>query len=525
MSLKHVNVVVIGSGAGGGVVAKELSEAGLDVVLLERGRWITPDQDRKDDLRNQRTTVLGTSYGPDETKEPRVFVIPGWPGADRLAGDGNYNNNAACVGGGTVSYGAMAWRFMAKDFRMKSIYGAPAGSTLDDWPISYADLEPFYEKAEWEIGVSGDIEPDPFKAPRRRPLPMPPLPGIAETPDARSRPPKRLGLASVPHPDAAEHGSLQRSRPGCMHCRWCCGFACAMRRQERHAKHRHPHRPRVTGNCELRTRCIVAEIVVDDRGARAGGGIFRRRRPSADTRPPISWSSPAAPSNPRASCSIPAARCFPTASATAIDWVGRNLQGHAYTGAFGLFEHDIYDDLGPGADIAIMRFQPRQSRASPAGCMLANEFMPPAVQVADMRPPGTPRWGKAHKDFMRDMVPAQHASHGPVAGNAGVRSPRAGRIPMVKDHWGIPWPGSPASIIRTTSSSGSIASDKAEQWLKEAGAIQTHAPPEGRSRGSAADSIRPAPAAWATTPRPPWWTSTASSTTSTTSSSPTPACT
>ena len=61
MSLKHVNVVVIGSGAGGGVVAKELAEAGLDVVLLERGRWITPDQDRKDDLRNQRTTVLGPS--------------------------------------------------------------------------------------------------------------------------------------------------------------------------------------------------------------------------------------------------------------------------------------------------------------------------------------------------------------------------------------------------------------------------------------------------------------------------------
>ena len=181
MSFKHVNVVVIGSGAGGGVVAKELSEDGLDVVLLERGRWVTPDQERKDDLRNQRTTVLGPSCGPDEEKEPRVFVDP--DGREQIVwpADGAYNNNAACVGGGTVSYGAMAWRYMAQDFRMKSIYGVPAGSTLDDWPITYDDLEPFYEKAEIEIGVSGDVEPNPFKAPRRRPLPMPPLPDSHET--------------------------------------------------------------------------------------------------------------------------------------------------------------------------------------------------------------------------------------------------------------------------------------------------------------------------------------------------------
>jgi choline dehydrogenase-like flavoprotein len=54
---------------------------------------------------------------------------------------------------------------------MRSTYGAPEGSTLDDWPISYDDLEPFYEKAEYEIGVSGDVEPNPFKGPRRKPLP------------------------------------------------------------------------------------------------------------------------------------------------------------------------------------------------------------------------------------------------------------------------------------------------------------------------------------------------------------------
>ena len=73
MALKHVNAVVVGSGAGGGIVAKELAEAGLSVVLLERGKWFTSSDDRKDDLRNQRTRALGASFGPDE-RNPRVYV-------------------------------------------------------------------------------------------------------------------------------------------------------------------------------------------------------------------------------------------------------------------------------------------------------------------------------------------------------------------------------------------------------------------------------------------------------------------
>src|SRR5579884_2215678 len=100
MALKHVNAVIIGAGAGGGVVAKELATAGLTVALLERGKWYTAADCRKDDLRNQRTTVLGNAFGPDDERNPRVLVddagqhvvLPSEPG---------YSNNAACVGGGT----------------------------------------------------------------------------------------------------------------------------------------------------------------------------------------------------------------------------------------------------------------------------------------------------------------------------------------------------------------------------------------------------------------------------------------
>ena len=142
MAYPRTNAVIIGAGAAGGIVAKELAEAGLSVVLLERGKWYTAYDCRKDDLRNQRTSVLGCAFGPDDERYRRVVVDAQGREQVVVPSDGAYNNNAACVGGGTFSYGAMAWRYLEKDFRMRTTYGAVAGSTLDDWPISYQDLEP-----------------------------------------------------------------------------------------------------------------------------------------------------------------------------------------------------------------------------------------------------------------------------------------------------------------------------------------------------------------------------------------------
>src|SRR4029077_20068307 len=100
----------------------------------------------------------------------------------------NYGNQA---GGGTVHYGAVSWRFHEDDFRVRSHtierYGAkavPADSSLADWPLSYADLEPYYDRAEYDLGVSGKAGNlqgrkseggNPFEAPRRRDSPLPPL--------------------------------------------------------------------------------------------------------------------------------------------------------------------------------------------------------------------------------------------------------------------------------------------------------------------------------------------------------------
>src|SRR5690349_7691642 len=261
MSLKHVNAVIVGAGAGGGVVAKELSTAGLRVVLLERGKWYSAADCRKDDLRNQRTTVLGNGFGPDDRGNPRVLVDEHGEHLV-LPSEGAYSNNAACVGGGTFSYGAQAWRYMEQDFRMRSTYGTVPGSTLEDWPIAYSDLAPYYEKAEWEMGVSGDDAANPFKAARRRGLPMPPLPPATEhrilLPAAR-----RLGLHPFDIP-MLRNTVPYNGRRSCMRCRWCVGFACEL--SARTGTHNTVIPAALaTGNCELRTECMTRDILLDDR--------------------------------------------------------------------------------------------------------------------------------------------------------------------------------------------------------------------------------------------------------------------
>lgn len=263
---------MIGAGAGGGIVAKELAEAGFSVVILERGKWLTAYDCRKDDLRNQRTTVLGNGAGPDDERHPRVVVE--LDGTERIvrASEPGYHNNAACVGGGTLTYGAMAWRFMEQDFRMRSIYGCPEGSTLEDWPITYQDLEPYYEKAAYEIGVSGDVSPDPFHAPRRKPLPMPPLSPPTREHEILKAAALRLGWHPFDIP-MLRNSVPYNGRPPCMRCRWCVGFVCEV--DAKNGTHNTViPKALATGNCELRTECVAKEILVDSQGRARGVAYF-----------------------------------------------------------------------------------------------------------------------------------------------------------------------------------------------------------------------------------------------------------
>ena len=321
MANRHVNAVIVGAGAGGGVVAKVLAEAGLSVVLLERGKWHTAQGSVDDELVSQRP-VIDNAYGPDNERHPRVFERPDGSVQLRLPSEGNFSI-AACVGGGTLSYGAMGWRFMPQDFRMRSTYGALAGSTLEDWPLSYDDLEPCYERAEWEIGVAGDDSQNPFAPPRKRPQPMPPFPYNREArlliPAAR-----RLGWHPFPIPmlrNSVPYGG----RPACIHMRWCAGYACPI---DAKCGTQNTVIPRAlaTGNCELRAEAQACEVTVDGRGKARGVKYFdgggRLREQTAD----LVVVAASATETPRLLLNS-TSRLFPKGAGNNNDWVGRSPPG------------------------------------------------------------------------------------------------------------------------------------------------------------------------------------------------------
>jgi choline dehydrogenase-like flavoprotein len=464
---KHVNAVVIGSGAGGGVVAKELATGGLSVLLLERGRWVRAYENRKDDLKNQRSSLLGAAFGPEEEKNPRVLIDP--QGRERVLypSENGYNNNAACVGGGTTSYGAMAWRFLEKDFRMRSTYGAPEGSTLEDWPVTYDDLEPYYDQAEHELGVSGDLSGDPFHAPRKRPLPMPALPPSREQQILEAAA-KRLKLHPFGIP-MVRNTVPRDGRGPCMRCRWCVGFACEV---EAKGGTQNTVIPKAiaTGNCRLETEAMVKEVLLDARGRASGVAYFDSGGKLQEQTADVVVVSCGAIESARLLLNSKSAK-FPQGIGNRFDWVGRNLQGHTYTGAMGFFEEDTYDDLGPGAGIAICDYN-HGNPGLRGGAMLANEFIRLPIQFAGMAPPGTPKWGPAHKEFMRRRYRRNVSIKGPTQ-DMPMFDSRVEADPKVRDYWGIPVARLSGTRHPHTLEIGRAMAEKAETWLKEAGAAYT----------------------------------------------------
>src|SRR5438105_10441275 len=184
MATDKADVVIVGVGAAGGVLAAELGKAGMKVIGLERGpRLATKDFAPQDELRYFQRQDLR----PDPKRQPVTWRANPNVRATPLS-TMSYGNQA---GGGTVHYGAVSWRLHEDDFRARSHtiarYGAPAipeHSSLADWPLSSADLEPYYDRAEYELGVSGRAGNlqgkkidggNVFEAPRRRDYPLPPL--------------------------------------------------------------------------------------------------------------------------------------------------------------------------------------------------------------------------------------------------------------------------------------------------------------------------------------------------------------
>ncbi|GAB2650310.1 GMC oxidoreductase [Kribbella swartbergensis] len=468
--LDRYDTVVIGSGAGGGAAAQVLAESGRSVLVIEAGRYPTTASLTRDHLRNPRSwSALPAPTDPDPHGRPRISVVDGVR-RTVLPPDPGWGNNAFTVGGGTRVYGAQAWRFVPRDFTMAGTYGVPDGSSLADWPITYDDLEPYYSLAEQRFGVSGGGV-DPWHEPRSLPLPMPAMPRTAPA-QRLAAAADRLGWGTLDVPLLINSVEYQ-GRAACVRCGHCVGFACPVGAKSGTHNTALPA-ALATGRCTLVTE-ITAERLVTSSGRVVGvalagyesGQVWRRTVYCAEV-----VVAAGATETPRLLLNS-AHDGEPDGLGNNQDQVGRYLQAHVYAGAVGLFDDEVVDLVGPGASIATCDFR-HGNDGIVGGGMLANEFVPtPAATYDYLTAAGLiPPAGAAGKRAMRREVRRMMRVVGPIQEVTSAES-RVRVDPAVVDRFGNPVVVISGSIHPEDVRAHAFMSEKARQWLAEAGAVRT----------------------------------------------------
>lgn len=255
MARDSVDVCIVGSGAGGAPLALELGRAGFKVVVLEKGSWYQQKDFVHDEILNSRRNF----FMPLPWDEPHLWR----KGVDQPFSRSNEAWTANCVGGGTVHMSGYFYRLKPVDFRMKTELGAPKGSNVTDWPITYKDLAPYYDKAEAELGVSGNAVPHPFLEPRKGNYPLPPL---AEHPVSAEI--DRVGKGLGWHPIPTARGIISqayRGRSACVYCTLCGSYGCEHDAKSGTNASLIPAAV-ATGNVEIRPHSMATEITVDEKG-------------------------------------------------------------------------------------------------------------------------------------------------------------------------------------------------------------------------------------------------------------------
>ena len=226
------DAVIIGSGPGGATAAEVLTRAGWSVVIMEKGRnhLLDPDDLTRPagDYSNDEIKFISRYFlGPDPLVEPRAFRRNANEGEHTHVGE--VNSIPTTVGGGGTHADGKVPRFREEDFRMHSTYGPQPdedgrGPLVQDWPLDYDELEPFYAEVERAIGVAGREGANPFAAWRSGPYPMPPGPPMYGA-LLSSAAAERVGLHPYEAPTAA-NSVRYAGRPACNNCGYCAFFGC-----------------------------------------------------------------------------------------------------------------------------------------------------------------------------------------------------------------------------------------------------------------------------------------------------------
>jgi gluconate 2-dehydrogenase alpha chain len=283
ISLKPVDVAVIGLGAAGGVAVLPLARAGLKVAGLEAGTWMNPAKDFKPDEIHNNVRQLVTSVPKARNEIPTFRTGPGSP---TRRGATHPMMNA--IGGTTIHYHAQSWRLKPWDFKTRSEvtqrYGAsliPKGSTLEDWPLTYDELEPFYDTVEHEVGVSGkagniqgklDQAGNIYEGPRQREYPMPPL-RTCDYLDHMTAAARKLGWKPF-HAPSAINSQPYRGRPACAYHGYCDRGGCHISAKNSTSVTTIPEAVK-TKNLMIFDKAHVTRIVAGDDGKVTGVQYLR----------------------------------------------------------------------------------------------------------------------------------------------------------------------------------------------------------------------------------------------------------
>lgn len=468
------DVVVIGAGAGGGVAACVLAESGARVLLVERGEWLPFADVGSDHVRNHRLAVYGDNTPVAIDPGPRVLASADRERVVPASHHPGWNANAMTVGGGTRVFGAQAWRFFPDDFRMATRYGVPDGSALADWPITYADLAPYYERAEWEMGVCGRGGAHPADGRRARDYPMPPVPATVEA-EVLARGAAALGWATGPVPLLINSVPYD-GRADCVDCGQCVGFACPT--DAKNGTHNTViPRALASGRCTLVTGCVAERIETDRNGRATAVTLVDATRGRRTVRAGQVVVAAGAIESARLLLASRSA-AHPSGIGNAHDQVGRHLQGHLYTGAFGRFDDVVQDGTGPGPAIATCAFV-HGNAGIVGGGMLANEFVKlPMMFWLTAQEPDAPRWGAAGKHAMRDAYRRTSQVCGPVQ-EIPTATARVTLAEHVRDDLGRPVARLAGRQHPETVRTAAALRARAEEWLLASGARRVWTAPIG----------------------------------------------
>ena len=424
---EEVDFVIVGSGAAGGVLAKELSTNGFHVVVLEQGPYL-----REKDFTHDESKIFAQHLLTNHPETQPVTFRKSSADVAKKMPSVLYGN---CVGGSSVHFTANYWRLHEIDFIEHSKTGDIPGANCADWPITYADLEPYYTKVEWEVGVSGLAGASPFDPPRTKPYPMPPLP-VKGCGVVFERAARKLGY----HPFPAPMAILSQARPGrsaCENCGFCLGFGCEFGAKSSALASVIPMAEK-TGRCEIRPNSYVHRIEVDKNGRVTGALYYDVKRVVHLQRAKAVILAANGAETPRLLL-LSSSSQFPQGLANSSGYVGKNLMPNSNVVACGVFDEPLNDYKGFAVSRVMHDFyelDPKLGFHGGGGLDARYDFTPIAAALNGL-PPDAPKWGADFKkmlrhNFTRTFEVFCHGTSLPVETNGFSLDPD------VKDAWGLP---------------------------------------------------------------------------------------